>query len=147
VTSSPRSFSWGKCCIRYKKAATSGLIRSSFREGGCLKQAQSIIRPDKLDPVKDALVALNITGMTIVPDQGFGRQLGHAEVYRGGKIEARLLPRLMLTLLVNDEAVPGVVEAIRLAAATGEVGDGKIVITDVENAISILTGESGGASV
>lgn len=112
-----------------------------------MKQVQSIIRPEKLDPVKDALVALNITGMTIVPVQGFGRQLGHTEVYRGVKIEARLLPKIMLTLLVHDEAVPGVVEAIRLAAATGEVGDGKIVITAVQNAIRIRTGESGEASI
>jgi nitrogen regulatory protein PII len=112
-----------------------------------LKQVQAIIRPEKLDPVKDALVGLNINGMTVTPVQGFGRQLGHTEVYRGVKIEARLLPKVMLMLVLHDEALPAVVEAIRAAAFTGEVGDGKIVITDVQDAIRIRTGETGEESL
>lgn len=92
-------------------------------------------------------MGLNITGMTVTPVQGFGRQLGHTEVYRGVKIEARLLPKVMLMLVLPDQALPAVVAAIRAAASTGEVGDGKIVITDVQDAIRIRTGETGEESL
>lgn len=108
-----------------------------------MKQIQAVIRPEKLDDVKDALVGLNINGLTAVPVQGFGKQLGHAEVYRGVKIEAKLLPKVMITILANDEIVPTVVEAIQKSARTGEVGDGKIVILNLEDVIRIRTGESG----
>ena len=112
-----------------------------------MKQIQAVIRPEKLEPVKDALVALGINGLTVSSVQGFGKQMGYTEVYRGVKIEARLLPKMMITTVVTDTAVPGVLEAIQAAARTGEVGDGKITVTPVENSILIRTGETGDATL
>ena len=108
-----------------------------------MKQIQAVIRPEKLDAVKDALVDLGINGMTVTPVQGFGKQMGHTEVYRGVKLEARLLSKVMITAVVTDASADGVVQAIRNAALTGEIGDGKIIISPVEQAIRIRTGESG----
>jgi nitrogen regulatory protein PII len=108
-----------------------------------VKQIQAIIRPEKLDPVKDALVAIGINGMTVTSVQGFGQQMGHTEVYRGVKMEARLLPKVMITTVVSDGSVDAVIEAIRSSARTGDIGDGKIIITNVENSIRIRTGETG----
>ncbi len=108
-----------------------------------MKQIQAIIRPEKLDSVKDALVELGINGITTSTVQGFGRQLGHTEVYRGVKVEARFLPKVMIFLIVNDDKVAATVDAVRTAAQTGEVGDGKIVVLPVEDAIRIRTGEKG----
>jgi nitrogen regulatory protein PII len=108
-----------------------------------VKQIQAIIRPEKLDPVKDALVVLGINGMTVTAVQGFGQQMGHTEVYRGVKLEARLLSKVMITTVVSDGSVDAVVEAIRASARTGEIGDGKIIVTNVEQSIRIRTGETG----
>ena len=108
-----------------------------------MKLIQAVIRPEKLDSVKDALVGIGINGMTVTTVQGFGRQMGYTEVYRGVKIEARLLTKVMVTTVVNDDKVDAVIEAIQTAARTGEVGDGKIVVTPVEASIRIRTGESG----
>ncbi len=108
-----------------------------------MKQIQAIIRPEKLDPVKDALVAIGINGITVTSVQGFGQQMGHTEVYRGVKMEARLLPKVMITAVVSDGSVDAVIEAIRSSARTGDIGDGKIIITNVENSIRIRTGETG----
>jgi nitrogen regulatory protein PII len=108
-----------------------------------VKQIQAIVRPEKLDPVKDALVELGINGMTVTSVQGFGKQMGHSEVYRGVKMEARLLPKVMITAVVTDASVDGVVEAIRSTAFTGEIGDGKIIVTTVDQSIRIRTGETG----
>jgi nitrogen regulatory protein PII len=112
-----------------------------------VKQVKAIVRPEKLDAIKDALVALGINGMTVTTAQGFGRQLGYTEVYRGVKLEARLLPKVMLTTVVTDAALDGVVQAIQEAARTGEVGDGKIIVTPVEASIRIRTGETGDATL
>ena len=112
-----------------------------------MKQVKAIVRPEKLDAIMDALVALGINGMTVTTAQGFGRQLGYTEVYRGVKLEARLLPKVMLTTVVTDAALDGVVQAIQEAARTGEVGDGKIIVTPVEASIRIRTGETGDATL
>ncbi|MEX0588459.1 MAG: P-II family nitrogen regulator [Cyanobium sp.] len=112
-----------------------------------MKQIQAIIRPEKLDAVKDALVALGINGLTVTSVQGFGKQMGHTEVYRGVKMEARLLTKVMVTTVVTDAASAGVVEAIRTAARSGEIGDGKIIVTAVEASIRIRTGETGDATL
>ncbi len=112
-----------------------------------MKQIQAVIRPEKLDAVKDALVSLGINGMTVTSVQGFGKQMGHTEVYRGVKMDARLLSKLMITTVVTDAAMPGVVEAIQGAARTGEIGDGKIIVTPVEASIRIRTGETGDATL
>ncbi|MEB3327196.1 MAG: P-II family nitrogen regulator [Synechococcus sp.] len=112
-----------------------------------MKQIQAVIRPEKLEPVKEALVALGINGLTVSSVQGFGKQMGYTEVYRGVKIEARLLPKMMITTVVTDSAVAGVLEAIQAAARTGQVGDGKITVTPVERSIRIRTGETGDATL
>ncbi len=108
-----------------------------------MKQIQAIIRPEMLDPVKDALVALGINGMTVAAVRGFGQQMGYTEVYRGVKLEARLLSKVMITTVVSDGSVDAVTEAIRASARTGEIGDGKIIVTNVEQSIRIRTGETG----
>ncbi len=112
-----------------------------------MKLILAIIRPDKLDAVKDALVACGIHGVTVSSVSGFGNQLGHTEVYRGVKVEARFLPKTMLTLLVGDGLVAPVKAAIRDSAMTGEIGDGKIIVLAVEDAMRIRTGESGEESL
>lgn len=112
-----------------------------------MKQIQAIIRPEKLDSVKDALVELGINGMTVTAVQGFGKQMGFTEVYRGVKQEARLLPKMMVTTVVPDGSVAGVMAAIQAAARTGEIGDGKIIVTEVEASIRIRTGETGDATL
>ncbi len=112
-----------------------------------MKQIQAIIRPEKLDAVKDALVNIGINGMTVTSVQGFGKQMGYTEVYRGVKIEAKLLTKTMITAVVTDAAMDGVIYAIKTAAQTGEIGDGKIIVTPVEASIRIRTGETGDATL
>ena len=112
-----------------------------------MKQIQAIIRPEKLDVVKDALVNIGINGMTVTSVQGFGKQMGYTEVYRGVKIEAKLLTKTMITAVVTDAAMDGVINAIKSAAQTGEIGDGKIIVTPVEASIRIRTGETGDATL
>jgi nitrogen regulatory protein PII len=112
-----------------------------------VKQIQAIIRPEKLDAVKDALVNIGINGMTVTSVQGFGKQMGYTEVYRGVKIEAKLLTKTMITAVVTDAAMDGVINAIKTAAQTGEIGDGKIIVTPVEASIRIRTGETGDATL
>lgn len=112
-----------------------------------MKLIQAIIRPEKLDATKDALVTQGVNGITVSSVKGFGRQLGHREVYRGVQLEARLLAKVMISICVQDPAVDSTVNAIRQAAQTGEIGDGKIIVTNVEQAIRIRTGEQGDASL
>ncbi len=112
-----------------------------------MKQIQAVIRPSKLDAVKESLVALGINGMTVTPVEGFGKQMGHTEVYRGVKVEAKLLSKVMLMMVVRDENLDAVLEAILGSARTGEIGDGKIIVTDVLDSIRIRTGETGDATL
>ena len=112
-----------------------------------MKQIQAVIRPEKLDAVKDALVAIGVNGLTVIPVQGFGQQFGHTEVYRGVKIEARLLSKLMLMTVVPDDKADAVIEAFKTSARTGEVGDGKVWVLPVEATVRLRTGESGDAVV
>lgn len=108
-----------------------------------MKQILAIVRPEKLESVKEALVALGINGLTVSSVQGFGKQRGFTEVYRGVTVEARLLPKVSILTVVTDDALAGVVEAIKNAARTGQIGDGKIIVTPVESSIRIRTGETG----
>jgi nitrogen regulatory protein PII len=112
-----------------------------------MKQVQAVVRPEKLEPVKEALVALGINAMTENQVRGFGQQLGHQEVYRGVKLEARLLSKVMITTVVADEQLDAVLAAIQTTAATGEIGDGKIIVTTLQNAVRIRTGETGAATL
>jgi nitrogen regulatory protein PII len=112
-----------------------------------VKLIQAIIRPEKFEAAKEALVAIGIQGITVGSVNGFGKQLGHREVYRGVPVEARLLPKVMLTLLVSDAMVQPVMGAIRESAFTGEIGDGKVLVLAVEDAMRIRTGETGEACI
>jgi len=108
-----------------------------------MKLITAIVKPFKLDDVKDALKAAGVQGITVSEVRGFGRQGGHSETYRGAEYKIDFVPKVRLELVVDDSAVDGVVNAIKAAASTGKIGDGKIWITDVARLIRIRTGEEG----
>ena len=108
-----------------------------------MKLIKAIVRPTKVDVVKAALVHLDIVGMTISDVRGFGRQKGQVERYRGTEIKVEFLPKVKIEVVVNDDKLAAALEAIQQAAQTGEIGDGKIFVLPVEDAIRIRTGESG----
>ena len=112
-----------------------------------MKRIDAIIKPFKLEDVKAALTELGIVGMTVAEVKGFGRQKGHTEIYRGCEYTVDFLPKLKLELVVPDGQADNAVDAIRQAAATGKIGDGKIFVSNVETAIRIRTGESGDEAV
>lgn len=106
-----------------------------------MKKIEAVIKPFKLDDVKDAIVALGINGMTISEVKGFGRQKGHKEIYRGAEYVVDFVPVIKVEVVVPEEMVPRVVQAIREKAFTGKIGDGKIFVLNVDKAIRIRTGE------
>ena len=112
-----------------------------------MKLVVAILKPFKLDDVKERLKALNVTGMTITEAQGFGRQRGHTEVYRGAEYEVDFVPKLKLEVLIDDAQVDEVVEAIVSAANTGKIGDGKVWVVPVEQALRVRTGERGSDAI
>ena len=112
-----------------------------------MKKIEAIVKPFKLDEVKEALQAIGIQGMTVTEVKGFGRQKGHTELYRGAEYVVDFLPKVKIELIIEDEMVEKAVEAIRTSAHTGRIGDGKIFVTSVEQVIRIRTGESGEAAV
>jgi nitrogen regulatory protein P-II 1 len=108
-----------------------------------MKKIEAIIKPFKLDEVKDALHEVGIQGITVTEAKGFGRQKGHTELYRGAEYVVDFLPKMKLEVVLDDNLVERAIEAIRQAAATGRIGDGKIFVLNVEEAIRIRTGERG----
>ena len=112
-----------------------------------MKKIEAIIKPFKLDEVKDALNEIDLKGITVTEVKGFGRQKGHTELYRGAEYVVDFLPKVKIELVVEDAQVEGAVEAILGAAKTGRIGDGKIFISPVEEAIRIRTGEKGGEAI
>lgn len=112
-----------------------------------MKKIEAIIKPFKLDEVKEALQAIGLQGMTVLEAKGFGRQKGHTELYRGAEYVVDFLPKLKLELVVADDQVESALEAIQTAAKTGKIGDGKIFVSDVAQAIRIRTGETGDAAL
>ena len=112
-----------------------------------MKLITAIIKPFKLDEVKDALQAAGITGMTVSEASGFGRQRGHTEVYRGAEYTVDLVPKVRLEVLVNDADVESVLDLIVKAAFTGSIGDGKVWTTSVEQVIRVRTGERGSEAI
>ena len=108
-----------------------------------MKKIEAIIKPFKLDDVKEALQALGLKGMTVSEARGFGRQKGHTELYRGAEYVVDFLPKLKLEIVVDDGVVDETLRAITEAAQSGRIGDGKIFVTDVEQAVRIRTGETG----
>jgi len=108
-----------------------------------MKKIEAIIKPFKLDDVKEALQEIGLQGLTVTEAKGFGRQKGHTELYRGAEYVVDFLPKIKIELVVSDNRVDAAVEAIQAAARTGRIGDGKIFITPVEAAVRIRTGETG----
>ena len=108
-----------------------------------MKKIEAIIKPFKLDEVKDALAAIGIEGMTIVEVKGFGRQKGHTEIYRGSEYTVDFLPKLKMEIVLPDEKVGATIAAIITSARTGKIGDGKIFVLPVEQAVRIRTEEQG----
>ena len=108
-----------------------------------MKLITTIIKPFKLDDVKDALKTIGVQGMTVSEVKGFGRQGGHTETYRGSEYAIDFVPKVQIELVVDDSQVDSVVDTIRTAAATGKIGDGKIWITEVTRLIRLRTGEEG----
>jgi nitrogen regulatory protein P-II 1 len=108
-----------------------------------MKKIEAIIKPFKLDDVKEALTEIGVIGMTVMEVRGFGRQKGHTELYRGSEYTIDFLPKVKVELVVADHIVPKVVETIIAAAKTGSIGDGKVFVLPVEEAVRIRTGERG----
>ena len=108
-----------------------------------MKLVSAIIKPFKLDDVRDALTGVGVSGLTVSEVKGFGRQKGQTEIYRGAEYAVSFLPKVKIEVVIEDGLVERTVEAIRKAAGTGKIGDGKIFVTPVEQAVRIRTGESG----
>ena len=108
-----------------------------------MKKIEAVIKPFKLDEVKEALHEVGLQGITVVEAKGFGRQKGHTELYRGAEYVVDFLPKVKIEVVVDDERLAPAVEAIRRAAQTGRIGDGKIFVSQIEEAIRIRTGETG----
>jgi len=112
-----------------------------------MKMITAVIKPFKLDDVREAVAEIGIQGITVTEVKGFGRQRGHTELYRGAEYVVDFLPKAKIELAVDDDVADQVIEAITNAARTGKIGDGKIFVTDLEQAIRIRTGETGTAAV
>jgi nitrogen regulatory protein P-II 1 len=108
-----------------------------------MKKIEAIVKPFKLDEVKEALAEVGVQGLTVIEAKGFGRQKGHTELYRGAEYVVDFLPKVKIEVVVADEQVHAVVEAIQGAARTGRIGDGKIFVLPVDEVIRIRTGERG----
>src|SRR5688572_20974800 len=112
-----------------------------------MKKIEAIIKPFKLDEVKDALNQIGLKGITVLEAKGFGRQKGHTELYRGAEYVVDFLPKVKLEVVVEDNLAERVVEAIANAARTGRIGDGKIFVSTIDEALRIRTGEKGGDAI
>ena len=112
-----------------------------------MKLVKCIIRPNKLEEVREALGKLNVSGMTVTEVRGHGRQKGHKAIYRGREYSVTLLPKMMIEMVLTDDLVDEVVKVVIETARTGEIGDGKILVSTIDDAIRIRTGDSGNAAV
>ncbi len=112
-----------------------------------MKKIEAIIKPFKLDEVREALSEIGVTGLTVTEVKGFGRQKGHTELYRGAEYVVDFLPKVKIEIVVSDNLVDQAVEAIVNAARTGKIGDGKIFVTDIEQVVRIRTGETGDTAI
>ncbi|HWR90135.1 MAG TPA: P-II family nitrogen regulator [Dissulfurispiraceae bacterium] len=108
-----------------------------------MKKIEAIIKPFKLDEVKDALQEIGVQGMTVTEVKGFGRQKGHTELYRGAEYVVDFIPKIKIEIVTSDDLAPKVVSTVEKAAKTGKIGDGKIFVFSVENVLRIRTGEQG----
>ena len=112
-----------------------------------MKKIEAVIKPFRLEQVKEALAEIGVQGMTVIEVKGFGRQKGHTEIYRGSEYVVDFLPKIKIELVVSDSEVANAVDAIVKAAKTGKIGDGKVFVSSIENAIRIRTEETGDAAV
>lgn len=112
-----------------------------------MKKIEAIIKPFKLDEVKDALNAIGVQGMTVTEVKGFGRQKGHVELYRGAEYDIAFIPKLKIEVVVSDDMMEKALSTIEMKAKTGKVGDGKIFVCTIENVVRIRTGEKGDAAL
>jgi nitrogen regulatory protein P-II 1 len=112
-----------------------------------MKKIEAVVKPFKLDEVREALSEIGVTGLTVTEVKGFGRQKGHTELYRGAEYVVDFLPKVKVEVIVGDALVDRAIEAVVKAARTGKIGDGKIFVTSVEQVVRIRTGESGEAAV
>jgi nitrogen regulatory protein P-II 1 len=129
-------------------AAQQGPFRSRVAHPGiAMKKIEAVIKPFKLDEVKEALQDIGVQGMTVLEAKGYGRQKGHSELYRGAEYVIDFLPKIKLEVVVPDDLLPAALEAIQNAARTGKIGDGKIFVTDVLDVVRIRTGETGPQAV
>ena len=118
------------------------------QRSGCeMRKIEAIIKPFKLDEVREALSEIGVTGLTVTEVKGFGRQKGHTELYRGAEYVVDFLPKVKVEVIIADSGVERAIDAIVKAARTGKIGDGKIFVTEVEQVVRIRTGESGEAAV
>jgi len=112
-----------------------------------MKKIEAVIKPFKLDDVKEALQEIGVQGLTVLEAKGFGRQRGHTELYRGAEYVVDFLPKIKIEAVVNDDQLGAALEAIQSAARTGKIGDGKIFVSDVSDVIRIRTGETGATAI
>jgi len=124
-----------------------GTPQPNGETGARMKKIEAIIKPFKLDEVKEALHEIGLQGITVTEAKGFGRQKGHTELYRGAEYVVDFLPKVKLEIVLEDEQVERAVEAIQRSAHTGRIGDGKIFVSSVEEAIRIRTGERGAEAI
>jgi nitrogen regulatory protein P-II 1 len=117
------------------------------RCASAMKKIEAVIKPFKLDDVKEALQEIGVQGLTVLEAKGFGRQRGHTELYRGAEYVVDFLPKIKIEAVVNDDQVSAAVEAIQSAARTGKIGDGKIFVSDISDVIRIRTGETGATAI
>ncbi len=130
-----------------RQSPPDGFMSSASKGPTCMKKIEAIIKPFKLDEVKEALHELGLQGITVLEAKGFGRQKGHTELYRGAEYVVDFLPKVKIELVVDDGMVERAIEAITQAAKTGRIGDGKIFVTSVEDAIRVRTGERGAEAI
>ena len=140
-------FDQTRCALFRSQAVPPGLVGTNNSTQHKMKKIEAIIKPFKLDEVKDALGEIGIEGMTVSEVKGFGRQKGHTEIYRGSEYTVDFLPKIKIELVVTDQQLTKAVEAISKAAKTGKIGDGKIFVSSVEQAVRIRTEEKGESAV
>jgi len=128
----------------WRRVATS---HNKEAERVAVKKIEAIIKPFKLEEVKESLARIGVQGLTVTEVKGFGRQKGHKELYRGAEYIVEFLPKIRLDIVVSDDKLKGTLDAIAKAASTGRIGDGKIFVLPVEEAIRIRTGETGDAVI
>ena len=129
--------------FQFQEASNSILIKFKISGDNFMKMITAIIKPGKLDQVHDELIKNGVQGMTVSEVKGFGRQKGHKEIYRGAEYEVTYIPKVKIEVVVNDDQEENIIEAISLSANTDSIGDGKIFVSSIGNAVRIRTGEAG----